>query len=133
METSGPTNAPYSPGLPRWVDGRLVDESVSTGIRLAAVSMHLWWLTVPLLGPFALIVPVTLWASLQGRSGFLDDHGREALNAQLTLLVLLVVPVCGWILLVPWIPVWLFGSIRAAIAAGSGAYDRYPVIFRALR
>ena len=42
-----------------------------------------------------------------------------ALNAQLTLLVLMVVPVCGWILLLPWIPVWLFGSIRAAVAAGS--------------
>ena len=95
--------------------------------------MHLWWLGLPVLGPLAMVVPVTLWAVLQGRSGFLDDHGREALNAQLTLLVLLLVPVCGWIVLLPWFPVWIVGSIRAAIAAGNGAYDRYPAIFRALR
>lgn len=132
MDASAPT-APLPPGLPRWVDGRLVDPTVPAGLRVAAVSMHLWWLALPLLGPFAPIVPVTLWASLQGRSGFIDDHGREAMNAQLTLLVLALVPLCGWILLVPWIPVWIFGAIRAAVAAGQGGYDRHPAIFRALR
>jgi uncharacterized Tic20 family protein len=117
----------------RWSGGRLVDPSVPDGMRAAAIAMHLWWLAIPLLGPLAVMVPVAIWAPLQSRSGFIDDHGREAMNALLTLLVLCLVPICGWILLIPWLAVWLFGSIRAAIAAGSGRYDRYPAIFRALR
>jgi len=124
---------PFPDCGPRWVDGRLVDPSVPDGIRVAAVSMHLWWIAIPALGPFALLVPVAIWAPLQARSGFIDDHGREAMNAQLTLLVLCLVPVCGWIVLIPWLPVGLFGSIRAAIRAGGGGYDRAPAIFRVLR
>jgi uncharacterized Tic20 family protein len=128
METRPPPEPP-----PRWIDGRLVDAAVPDGMRVAAVAMHLWWLAFPLLGPFAMLVTPVIWAPLQSRSGFIDDHGREAMNAQLTMLVLLLVPVCGWIVLLPWLPVWLFGSIRAAVAAGGGGYDRHPAIFRALR
>lgn len=132
-EGTGMDGLPHPDLVPRWTGGRLVDPSVPAGIRIAAIAMHLWWLGLPFLGPVAMLLPVVTWASLQSRSGFVDDHGREAMNAQVTLLVLLLVPVCGWIVLFPWIPAWLFGSIRAAIAAGNGAYDRYPAIFRALR
>jgi hypothetical protein len=132
-EGSGVEAPPVPDRLPRWNGDRLVDPAVPDGMRVAAVAMHLWWLAFPALGPFAMLVTVAIWAPLQSRSGFVDDHGREAMNAQLTMLVLLLVPVCGWIVLVPWLPVWLFGSIRAAVRGGSGAYDRYPAIFRALR
>ena len=132
-EEPGMERALAADRLPRWDGGRLVDPSVSDGIRIAAVAMHLWWLAFPAFGPFAMLVTVAIWAPLQSRSGFIDDHGREAMNSQLTMLVLCLVPVCGWIVLVPWLPVWLFGSIRAAVRGGSGAYDRYPAIFRALR
>lgn len=128
-----PTNLPAATLLPRWDDGRLVDPAVPGGLRFAAISMHLWWIAFPVLGPFALLVPLVVWVALERRSGFIDDHGREAMNAMLTLLILVLVPVCGWILLLPWCFLWIFGSIRAAIAAGHGAYDRYPAIFRALR
>lgn len=128
-----PTIPPAANLLPRWDDGRFIDPSVSPGMRTAAIAMHLWWIAFPILGPFAMLIPLVLWVALEGRSGFIDDHGREAMNAMLTLVILVLVPVCGWILLVPWIFLWLVGSIRAAIAAGNGAYDRYPAIFRALR
>jgi len=134
------TNGPSMPAGPSddgsaylWRHGRLVAPEADALERTVGVLMHLWWAAIPALGPFALAMPLALWAAFQSRSGFLDDHGREALNVQCTLLILCLVPVCGWIPLVPWLPVWLVASVPAAIAAGRGAFFRYPMAFRILR
>lgn len=118
------------PMTPYWRGERLVDPRVTDSDRILAVLMHLWWVGIVFTGfvPF-LFLPVVIWAVRQSSSGFLDDHGREVLNMQLTT-VLLAVSIVG----LPFVPVLviasLVNSIRAAIAASQREHFRYGMIFR---
>jgi uncharacterized Tic20 family protein len=115
---------------PYWKEGRLVDPRVRDLDRTLAVIMHLWWVLFFVgLGPFACLVPVGIWAILQSNSGFVDDHGREVINTQLTGLIL-VFSVVGWIVLPFWAIACLVNSIRGAVAAGSREHFRYGAILR---
>jgi uncharacterized Tic20 family protein len=54
-------------------------------------------------------------------------------NAQLTMLILLLVICVGWLVLVPWMVVWLVSLVRGAVAAAGSEVFRYPVVLRVLR
>jgi len=115
---------------PFWRGERLVDPRVSDGDRWWVIVAHLWWVTgLLLIGPFALAVPITMWAVRQSGSSFADDHGREIVNMQLTLAILVIIPVF-WPVLPVWGVVAIVNSIRAAIAAHRREHFRYPAIFR---
>lgn len=117
---------------PFWRGDRLIDPSVSDGDRAIAVIMHLWWvLFFAGLGFFAVLIPVILWAVRQSSSAFVDDHGREALNVQLTGLILCV-SIFGLIAVPFWGILCAINSVRAAVAAGSREHFRYGVILRPL-
>ena len=93
---------------------------------------------LPLMGAIATLV---LWRIRRDRSPFLDDHGREAMNFQITLFIYFVViisallPSLGLALLgLPLMyALTLWGCIRGALAAHRGEYYRYPVTFRLLK
>lgn len=122
--------------LERWRMGpnrRVRDTTAGDVDRVVACAIHLWPLAIALLGPFAVILPLVLWLAFRGGSALVDDHGREAINAQCTLLALLLVPCVGWIALVPWTPVWLVCLVRAAVAAAGCELFRYPALLRVLR
>ena len=93
---------------------------------------HLW----PLIGvltatlPLTVLLPIILWVARKDDSPLVDDQGREIMNVALTLGVLLLVPVLGWLALLVWGPVWIVSSIRAAIATQDGRYFRYPMTLR---
>ena len=88
--------------------------------------------------PIPVIGALVMWLIKKDESSFIDDHGREALNFQISLVVymLLSVPValvtCGLgALLVPAVYVLgLVGMILAAVAANRGEYFRYPMCLR---
>lgn len=113
--------------------GRVRDTAATDVDRVIAALMHLWPILAPLIGPFSPLVPLVLWLSFRQRSPLLADHGREVLNAILTLLLLTLVPCIGWVALVVWFPVWLVSLVRGAVAAGGGELFRYPMILRAIR
>lgn len=118
---------------PFWRGDRLVDPRVGESDRLLSILVHLWWVFgLVLLGPLALILPVVVWAVRQQASGFVDDHGREVLNLQLTLAILVLIPIF-WIVLPVWLVVAIVNSIRAAVAAGRNEHFRYPMIVRVIR
>lgn len=94
------------------------------------------------IGPFAPLVPLVMWLMKREASGYLDDHGREALNFSISVLiwsvlftlftivtlglgVLLVIPasIVGVILVIIW-------TAKGAIAANRGEFYRYPMCFR---
>lgn len=87
------------------------------------------------------VVALVLWLVRRGDSPFIDDHGREAVNFQISLIVLwfvaLIVGVlmCGLGVLITF-PLWLVlalaGMIRGAVAASKGQYFRYPACIRFL-
>lgn len=85
------------------------------------------------------LVPLILWLVFRERSRFLDHHGKEALNFQITLVIayavgfITAVFVIGFfILLAAWVCAIVF-SIMAAIAANRGEYYRYPLSIRLVK
>lgn len=104
---------------------------------------------VPLIG---LIATLIMWQVKKAQSPFLDDHGREAMNFQISLLIYTVAGVLaaviftivtlgfGAVLVVPLgilgtiflIVLQLVGCIRGAMFANRGEYYRYPMCIRVL-
>jgi len=97
------------------------------------MDMHLWPLAIAVAGPVAPLLPVVLWLGFRGARPFVDDHGREVLNSQCTMMVLVLVPCAGWAALLVWLPVWLVAIVRGAVAAGGGELFRYPALLRPFR
>ena len=118
---------------------RLFDDQAGQGERTTAVLMHLAMYGY-LVFPLAFVVPLVLWLVKRGESPFLDDHGREALNFHISLVVyiLLSIPLIlalgfGLLLLCVAIPLWsLILPGVAAYAASKGEYYRYPATIRFL-
>ncbi|MGE3109287.1 MAG: DUF4870 domain-containing protein [Phycisphaerales bacterium] len=108
----------------------VVDEQAPSGERTYAVLTHL----APVMayvftgGILSIIAPLVMWMARRKESPFLDDHGREAVNFQLTLLIVAVASF--FVLLVPVIIFGVVMSIVAAVAANRGQFYRYPMCIR---
>jgi uncharacterized Tic20 family protein len=138
--SSEQTRTPRSASVPaaalspeRWrlgPNGQVRDMLARDADRAVACIMHLWILSGAILGPVAVLLPLGLWIALRRRSPLIDDHGREVMNAQITMLVLVVVVCVGWVLLVPWLLIWLVSLVRGSVAGAGGEIFRYPVLIR---
>ncbi|MBL8745001.1 MAG: DUF4870 domain-containing protein [Phycisphaerae bacterium] len=133
--------------------GRFVDSGADSGERTYALFNHLIGLIstasggIPLGG---LIGTIIMWRIKAKESPFLDDHGREAVNFQLSQLAFIaggmaaaaVLGVISLGLAAPLIAVGavigtvgltvlnLVGCIRGAMAANRREYYRYPMCIR---
>lgn len=114
-------------------NGQVRDMGARDLDRAVACCMHLWLLSAAVLGPLALLLPLGLWIVLRHRSPLIDDHGREVLNSQITMLILVLVVCVGWVLLVPWMLLWLVSLVRGSVAGAGGEIYRYPVLIRLIR
>lgn len=97
-----------------------------------------------LLGIFTgFLGPLVIWLVQKDRSTFLDHHGREALNFQLTiLLVMMCLGSATFVLMFVFVGVLLIpvliavpvlaivAEILAALAAQKGEWHRYPFCIR---
>jgi uncharacterized protein len=120
--------------------GRAVDIHAQEWERTYATFTHLSLLTFHVLLP---VVPaVVMWLIKRDRSPFVDDHGREAVNFQISLVLyaLLIIPIIGvltcglgWLLYIPLYALGVIGMILAAIAASRGEYYRYPACIRLVK
>lgn len=108
--------------------------------RSYAMFQHIVPLIAHLGGPIVvpIIAAVIMWQLKKGQA-FLDDHGREATNFQISMAIytlviipLLAVVTCGIgaVLYIPLIVLNIYGSVRAAMAANKGEYFRYPMCLR---
>ncbi|MEX2219814.1 MAG: DUF4870 domain-containing protein [Phycisphaerales bacterium] len=119
--------------------GRVVDPQAAEWERTYSMFMHLTLLAATFFLP--VIPALVMWLIKKDQSPYVDDHGREAINFQLslTLYTILLVPLmaiitCG-VGLVLYIPIYVMaivGMIVAAKAANSGEYYRYPATIRFL-
>lgn len=92
---------------------------------------------------FHLVLPVVpalvLWLIKREKSPFIDDHGKEAMNFQISLviygLVAGILVSCGvGLVLLPLVYVLgIVGMILASIAANQGRYYRYPATIRLIK
>jgi len=85
-------------------------------------------------GVLLLVTPV-LWLTNKDRSSFIDDHGREACNFGLSMLLwtsLLILSVIGIPFAFMTTVLMVFLAIRSAIFATRREYVRYPLTIRIL-
>ena len=86
-----------------------------------------------------IIVAVIFWLIRKDESTFLDDHGREAVNFWISVLIysLVIIPLVtvlscgvGALLYIPMFIVALIAVIQATMAANRGEFYRYPMTIR---
>lgn len=131
--------------------GRLVEPGISDSERHHATFNHIAGLAslldFTILGPILVLI---LWRLRAKESVFIDDHGREAMNFQLSLLFYAILGVAAFVALsivtlgvaAIFSPVYfaigvaflfvlrLIGCIMGAIAANRREYFRYPMCVR---
>ena len=117
--------------------GRVVDDSAEHSDRVYAMVTHLTLLAGHV---FIMVLPaLAMWVIRRRDSAFLDDHGKEAVNFQLSLLLYWGVAIVlsfvwvGYILFVPIYILGLVGMVLGARAANRGEYFRYPMTLRFVR
>ena len=119
-EASHPLQAP---GLAEW------ERTYSMFEHLTLVATHLV--------PVPVIPALVMWLIKKDESAFVKDHGREAINFQLSLLLYALAGwpltfLCGIGVLV-WVAAYVLGivgCILASVAANKGRYYRYPMCIR---
>ncbi|MDH3294158.1 MAG: DUF4870 domain-containing protein [Acidimicrobiia bacterium] len=85
-----------------------------------------------------IIGPVIIWALKRDQSDFVDRHGREAMNFQITLYIaafisfILVFVLIGFLFLFAIFVAQILFPILAAVAASRGQDYRYPLTLRLL-
>jgi uncharacterized protein len=128
--------------------GRAFDPDATTDERTYALCIHLTLLGHLILTVFVIIVPIVMWLSKKEDSPFIDDHGREVINFQITLIIysilfaiifaiiaiplgLLTFSVGLALAFFPYI-LGLVGMVQASMAANRGEFYRYPMNIRFL-
>jgi len=83
--------------------------------------------------------PLIIWLIKKDDAPFVDDHGKEALNFQITVLIAMIVSglltfICiGFILMLAVWVVDLIFCIIAAVKASRGEAYRYPLAIRLIK
>lgn len=107
--------------------------ALSDDDRTWGMLAHLSALVAMALGGMTFLGPLIVWLVKKDQSAFVADQGKEALNFQLS--VLLVTIVCAATIIgIPLVLVVFVGSIIYSIIAGmeanKGVAYRYPYTFR---
>jgi uncharacterized protein len=115
---------------------RIVDAHAQEWERTYAMFTHLSLLAFHIAMP--VIPALVMWLIKREKSPFIDDHGREAINFQISLVIyylvgaLLTMICVGIPVLIATYVLGIVGMILASIAANKGQYYRYPATIRFL-
>ena len=115
--------------------GRPAATSLNDTDRNFGMAIHLSPLVAFLFGP-AILVPLVLWLIRRDESPFVDDHGREMLNALLSFVVyhiVAIITIIGIVALPVLYIVGVVNLVRGAVSAGRGEFFRYPMTIRFLK
>jgi len=107
---------------------------ISDTDRHFGVGIHLSPLAAIVAGPL-ILAPLVLWLIRKDKSSFVDDHGRETINALISFVIYHVVAVITLIGIIALPVLYIVGVvslIRGAVAASRGELFRYPVTIRFL-
>lgn len=113
----------------------MVDPDASSTEQTYAALMHLSILSLAIV-PIPLLAAFIMWRAWRDRSPFLNDHGREALNFQVSLAIyvlgaiLLQVVCIGPVVAIAVAGLGLVGVILATAASLKGRFFRYPACIR---
>ncbi|QIP16733.1 DUF4870 domain-containing protein [Spirosoma aureum] len=87
----------------------------------------------------SIVLPLVIWQIQKEKSPFVDFHGKEAVNFNITIAIaaclsfLLMLILIGVFLI--WVVgvVWLVFTVIAAVKANNGEYYRYPLTIRFIK
>lgn len=127
-----------SPGYSVNGRGRCFDAGVTDDEKTWAMLAHLSLLAHLVLPGVAIIAPIVIYAVKRDGSPYVEDHAREALNFQITLILyhLIAIPLAiitcgiGGLLVVVAYVLGLIGMVMATLAANRCEFYRYPMTFR---
>jgi uncharacterized Tic20 family protein len=83
--------------------------------------------------------PLIIWQIQKDKSAFVDYHGKEAVNFNITIAIAAAVSFLLFLLLIGLVLIWIVGAvwfiftIIAAIKANNGEYYKYPLTFRFIK
>jgi len=87
--------------------------------------------------PFgSIIVPLVIWLTKKDESPYIDYHGKESLNFQISVMIAMVIAailifvIIGIPLLIALVLFEVVMLIIASIKTSEGAYYRYPISLR---
>lgn len=96
-------------------------------------------------GIFPIVVPLVIWLSKKDESSFLNEHGKSALNFQLTILVLGITAIVFTVFTLG-LGIFIIGPVAvilgiiytiliiiAAVNASEGKYYKYPFSIQFLK
>jgi len=110
-------------------------QPVTQDARNWAVIAHLAAL-VNIVGVPAVIRPLVVWLLKKDEDPFIDYHGKEALNFNISFMIygivagLLIFVAIGLVLLPIVLITWLVLVIIGAVRTSNGEYYRYPMTIR---
>ena len=125
--------------MDEWPPMRDLDPPPSRDEKNIAMLAHLLPLLGFLIPGMNIVVPLLIWLTKRNESAFLDHHGREALNFQISLTLLAAIWLALKLIIVglfflPLVPVVvilaLILMIRAGLKASGGNYYQYPFCVR---
>jgi uncharacterized Tic20 family protein len=115
------------------------NEELNKDARMWAMFCHLGGLAgfIPMTPIFgSIIAPLIIWQVKKDEFGFVDEHGKEALNFQISILIYALVAgllcfVCvGFFLLAVVYLLDLIFLLIAAVKSNNGEHYRYPLCIR---
>ncbi|MFN0123498.1 MAG: DUF4870 domain-containing protein [Blastocatellia bacterium] len=115
-------------------------QAVSQDEKTMGMLVHLLGLAgIPLPAIGAIIGPLVLWLLKKDQSWFVNEHGKESLNFQITILIygaiagVLCLVIIGFFLLPVIGLFWLVMTIIGGIKASQGEMYRYPLTIRLIK
>jgi uncharacterized Tic20 family protein len=135
-EFDSPNLDPRDDAAPAPVEAYELSSEETTWAMLCHIAALAGFIGIPFGG---ILGPLVFWLIKRDQSPFVDDHGRESLNFQITVLIAilccipLIFIVIGFLLMVAIGIGSLICVIIAAVKAAAGEYYRYPMTIRFLK
>lgn len=107
--------------------------------RMWAMFTHLSALPGSFVVIGSIVLPLVIWQIQKEKSAFVDFHGKEAVNFNITIAIAAAVSFLLMLILIGifliWVVglVWLVFTIIAAVKANNGEYYKYPVSIRFIK
>lgn len=134
-----PPQDPYTPPSARILPPADVDSSLTPPVKTSGMLCHLLALCGYVI-PFGNIIgPLIVWLTQKDKSPFIDHHGKESLNFQITVTIAAFVCIILCFVLIGIPLLFALGiyalimSIIGAIKANEGRLYSYPYTFRFIK
>jgi len=125
------------PNYQQQENGRVVDLGATASERSFAMITHLSLIAAHFTG-LLVVIPLIMWLIKRHESTFIDDHGKEVVNFQISLVIYALIVTAVTILTcgvgaIAFIAIYVLavvGMIMGAVAANRGEIYRYPATMR---